>query len=137
MSNTLRELALSAKSRLKSGYWKEYYSNRDCDMQIARDKGINTGLVSVLYRQKLIKQFARHKLPYENENELYGKVYALVVDKGDELITDPIGRLIDRNVYDGLDTFNRQKYILNLSEAYRTIKDEILQEMEYMESVKH
>ena len=134
MANSLREMATSAKLRLKNGYWNEYYRLRDEDVRSARDKGINTGVVTNLYKKRLMKQLARHTLPLRGEDELYQKIYDIVTDS-DTLVTDPIGRLIDREYYESLDIFNRQKYVLDLSNAYCTIKDEILSDLDYNSSL--
>lgn len=45
-----------------------------------------------------------------------------MLDKDDDPI-NPIGMLIDREVYDKLDAMGKQKYVLHLSKKYREMKE--------------
>ena len=62
----------------------------------------------------------------ERDERLYGKVRDML-DK-DENVTDPIGRLVDRDIFDKLDADNRQRYILELSAKFRELKERYYKE---------
>ena len=60
------------------------------------------------------------------EERLYMKVRE-ILDR-DENVTDPIGQLMDKKVYDSLDDATRQRYILELSSKFRELRERYYKE---------
>lgn len=108
MKNDLKKLSLSAKQRLKSGFWSE-------------KKSVYEGVSYSAFMRAVNKQ-----PPTEEELEFRNKVLE-ILDSQDE-IADPIGKLIDRDYYEHLDYSARQKYIFNLAERFRSVSEAIKNE---------
>lgn len=58
------------------------------------------------------------------------KMYRRVCDilDSNEITLNPIGQLIERDVYDGLDATGKQRYILELSEKFREMQERYYRE---------
>lgn len=123
----IKRRALLAKQRLKMGYWQRM---QDEQSRMA-DATKNCALIESA-RSARLREFemdSRRALGddfAERDERLYGKVRDML-DK-DEDVTDPIGRLVDRDVFDKLDADNRQRYILELSAKFRELKERYYKE---------
>jgi hypothetical protein len=98
----LKKLAANAKSRLKLGY---YRAN-------------NTSLSNYL-------EYGGAKISQEDEI-MYRKVAEMLESK--ECIINPIGRLMDKCMYERMDQAERIKYVLELSKTYIRLQTKYYQE---------
>lgn len=103
----LKKRAWLAKQRLKMGYWESIKTD---------------ALVAEQVRSSVV---ACDDLSGEDEI-LYSKVCA-ILDR-DELTINPIGQLIDGEVYAELDTAAKQRYVLELSDKFRELKERYYRE---------
>ena len=110
-ARTLREEARQAKSRMKSGFWKECQLNMDAQKAKAREQGLNESKVGRFFTEKVSEQIAGKK-----EDEFYLKVKEMLLAEGE--VSDAIGRLTDKPYYETLSYEEKQRYNLNLSEKY-------------------
>lgn len=112
----LKKRCWLAKQRLKMGYWES----------IKREKQTRDGAVGA---RAVVAEFAR-QLGRDAEiaasaNAADEKMYKKVCDILDcnEIAINPIGQLIERDVYDKLDAAGRQRYVLELSEKFRELQE--------------
>ena len=115
----LKKRALLAKHRLKIGYWQQVTEKKSTEL--TKENG---GTIM----EKLIKDEIKEKFERDMNKELgntqvlkeeafFEKVCKILDD--DEDTINPIGKLIERDVYDNLDDVNKQRYILELSKKFR------------------
>lgn len=118
---SIKKIANEAKSRLKSGYWEDFYKSRNEDMMRAKELGVNKELVRDVYKSRNSR--AKRELVW---GSLYPKVREIVErEERGETVVNPIGLLINRTVFDSLDSTSRERYVLDLSEIYLEIRKEI------------
>ncbi len=101
-NSELKRLAQSAKNRLKKGYWQ--------------------GATA----EESIPSRTRSGLGYAAEEEMYAKVREML--SADECVLDPIGRLIDKKRFDGMDFSEKNRYVLELAKTYARLKDRYYRE---------
>lgn len=124
----LKKRALLAKQRLRMGYWKTMTEEK---VQMLSEMGINYNtvqLVKGIQQAKLdrdVKKMINSSQALKDEI-FYSRVRE-VLDK-DEYTINPIGQLVDHEVYDSLDEENKQRYILELSKKFREMRDRYYQE---------
>ncbi|MDE7463539.1 MAG: hypothetical protein K2M48_00790 [Clostridiales bacterium] len=106
----LKKRAWLAKQRLKMGYWESVKTDAD-----------EVGEQS--HAHALLMQDGGISAPDE---KLYRKVCA-ILDR-DELTINPIGQLIDGEVYAELDPAAKQRYVLELSDKFRELKERYYRE---------
>jgi len=115
----LKKRALLAKHRLKIGYWQQV--NEKKSSEISKESGS-------IFLEKLIKDEIKEKFERDMNKELgnaqvlkeeafFEKVCKILED--DENTINPIGKLIEHEIYDTLDDVNKQRYILELSKKFR------------------
>lgn len=124
-SGELKKRCWLAKQRLKMGYWESLKREK----QEVTENGNISG-------QALVEQYARVKLrrdvdiavgaPAVSDEKMYRKVCDIL--DSNEVALNPIGQLIDREVYDGLDAAAKQRYILELSDKFRELKERYYRE---------
>lgn len=100
-NSELRKLAQSAKNRLKKGYWQGAAAE---SVPVHSAEGID----------------------YAAEEELYAKVRETL--SRDECAIDPIGRLIDKDLFSQMDFAEQNRYVLELSKIYVRLKDRYYRE---------
>ena len=86
---TIQQLAKLAKNRIKSGYWKQ-----ECN-----------SLTSDVYT-----------IDSESDKAMY-EIVASILDS-DEVITNPLNKLIDKDYYETLSEEAKSRYMLDLSRQY-------------------
>lgn len=118
--NKKREYLQEAKKRMKSGYWQEVVIRRNNELNTARMNGDNPERVIAKYRRELYSTFGSKALPYKDEDKLFEKIK--LMHESSTVVTDPIGRLTDVNYYNSLDESDRERYVLELANAYRRLK---------------
>lgn len=119
-SGELKKRAWLAKQRLKMGYWEsvrrdECASEQDSERQSAVDG-----------RMQIVRDPLIDKRVSALDEKMYRKVCE-ILDR-DEATINPIGQLIDDELYNKLDPASRGRYILELSNKFRELKDRYYRE---------
>ena len=131
--SSFRDLANSAKKRLKSGYWQDMYDKRDEAINRAIEEGESPTMLCINLRKELKNNFSSDRLRYENEDN-YRKIIENILDEEsatDEnsgIVSDAIGRLIDVKKYEQMPLQERERYVLFLSKIYLDLKGKIIGE---------
>ena len=74
------------------------------------------------YNKGGIQHLSYSKLAYsDRDQELFKKVCKMLDE--DKIIINPINELIDKKYYDTLSLESKQRYILDLSDKYREMKE--------------
>ena len=101
-NSELKKLAQSAKNRLKMGYWEGTAA-----AEIAPTK-------------------AEGGIGYAAEEDMYAIVRETL--SSDECVIDPIGRLIDWDLFEKMEPAEQSRYVLDLSKTYVRLKDRFYRE---------
>ena len=110
---TLKEYAKEAKQRLKNGFWQNYMKDLGEKIEKASEAGVAPSKVKEYYNFVVSENIKNRK---DDEEEFYLKVKKILDEEGE--ISDAIGRLTDREVFNNLTYAEKQKYTLTLSERY-------------------
>ena len=124
----LKKRALLAKQRLKMGYWQRMYDEKQRALTQMGESGDNVRLVNDLQYEKLRRDesMAYNSVKANEEEIFYDKVCSILEE--DENTTNPIGQLINKEEFDKLDSDNRQRYILKLSQKFREMRERYYRE---------
>ena len=131
--SSFRDLANSAKKRLKSGYWQDMYDKRDEAINRAIEEGESPTMLCINLRKELKNTFSSDRLRYENEDN-YRKIIESILDEesatdtNSGIVSDAIGRLIDVKRYEQMTAQERERYVLFLSKIYLDLKGKIIGE---------
>ena len=110
---SLKEYCKEAKMRLKQGFWQNYKKNVETEVERAKTQGILESKVREYYSVKITENI---RVKTNGEEEFYLKVKKILDEEGE--ISNVIGRLTDRELFENMDYNERQKYTLCLSERY-------------------
>lgn len=119
----LKKRALIAKQRMRMGYWQTMSEEKERALQAAGESFASVQLV----RDSLHAKFERDNNIVMNgsqalkDERLYDKVCEIL--DNDEDIINPIGMLVDHEVYDDMDDVGKQRYILELSKKFREMSE--------------
>lgn len=123
----LKKRALLAKKRMLIGYWDKVKSEHNASESLD-----NTNLATYLSHSLKVESYKRDtsielgsRVALE-EAELYEKVVEILTST--DIITNPIGMLVDHDIYDKMDTESKQKYILDLSKKFCNLKERYYKE---------
>ena len=118
----LKKRCWLAKQRLKMGYWESLKQEKE-----QNELGGNaiTFAADRIAKYKLNAEIAVSRAPAQDD-KMYRKVCDIL--DSDEVATNPIGQLIDRDVYDALDAAAKQRYVLELSDKFRELKERYYRE---------
>lgn len=108
---TLKQYCKDAKARLKNGFWQDYRKNLETKMTEAEKEGVSVSKVKDYYVKKTAEDFKK-----SGEDEFYFKVKKMLDEEGE--VSDAIGRLTEREIFDNLSYEEKQRYTLTLSEKY-------------------
>lgn len=124
----LKKRALLAKQRMKMGYWQRLMDEREQLLRSAGNTQSNARIISEVQRAGVRRdvEIIVNKASAAKDEALYEKVCTIL--DGDEYSTNPLGRLMDKAEYDGLDDAGKQRYILELSKKYRELKERYFKE---------
>ncbi|MDE5593675.1 MAG: hypothetical protein K2I75_07070 [Clostridiales bacterium] len=117
----LKKRCWLAKQRLKMGYFDSLkQENR-------QDEGMQVGSSPIAEYAMRVGRLAEVAASTSAADE---KMYRKVCDILDssEIALNPIGQLIERDVYDGLDATGKQRYVLELSEKFRELQERYYRE---------
>ena len=118
--STFKEYAKRAKERMKSGFWEQARINIQTEQQVAATLGLNTRKVGEEEKRKLERQIYDYD-GFCEEQEFYAKVEEML--NSDELISNPIMRLADKDYMAKLSPSERQSYISKIATKYREAVD--------------
>lgn len=107
----IKLMARAAKNRLKTNYWADCKKNFDENTNEAKNKGL-----SEMKIKSSLKDRVKSEIKGEKHDEFYLKVKKLLDEEGE--VSDAIGRLTDREVYDKLSYEEKQRYNFELSSKY-------------------
>ena len=118
MSNTLRDLALKAKNRLKA------ISAQNCALcaleeDIKEEKSHTNAYLSARANYAIVANNSKIE-----GDPLFNTVKNLL--QKDDVSLNPISYLIDHKIYNQLSQTEKEKYILKLTKRYALIKNYIL-----------
>ena len=122
--NSLRDEARRAKMRIKNGFWKECQKDLQCQLEKARENGVNESKAGRFFAEKVSQQIAGKK-----EDEFYLRVKQMLLSEGE--VSDAIGRLTDKPYFDTLSYEEKQRYTLALSEKYLRALERFRRECEF------
>lgn len=116
----LRKRCQLAKQRLKMGYWESMRGDGR-SVQGAAANGVVTDYAKLKLKRELIQG---------GQNAADERMYKKVCDilDSDEVALNPIGQLIENEVYSALDAAGKQRYILELSNKFRELKERYYRE---------
>ena len=104
----IKKMARAAKNRMKSNFWEECRKSMDETGEKAKSLGIGeTRAKSAVSRR------VKSEIRGEKEDGFYLRVKEMLDKEGE--VSDAIGRLTDREVYDKLSYEEKQRYNLELS----------------------
>lgn len=109
----LKKRCWLAKQRLKMGYFDSLRQEQQHGESMQDD---NPTIAEYTTRQRRAEVAASSAA----DEKMYRKVCDIL--DSSEVALNPIGQLIDRDVYDGLDATGKQRYVLELSEKFRELQ---------------
>ena len=123
---TLKDYAKEAKKRLKSNFWQDYKSKVTLESERAEEIGESKSKIVEYYQSKVAVSIRGVK---SEDEEFYKRVKALIDTYGD--VSDALGRLTDKELFNSLSYDGRQKYMLELSKKYRIAKERYYSELKF------
>ncbi len=124
--NELKKRAMLAKQRMKMGYWEQMLRDREKMIGEVGSTCEAKKFVSDLQRDKYNREFNVTVCKTTQDEKLYEKVRNIL--ESEEIVINPISRLIDSEEYDNMDNEAKQRYILELSSKFRELKERYYRE---------
>lgn len=121
----LKKRCQIAKQRLKMGYWDSVRMERAQPDDDTEGQDVMTANAYIHARLRREAEFAVGENVVADE-KMYKKVCAIL--DSDEVTLNPIGQLIDAEVYASLDAIGKQRYVLELSNKFRELKERYYRE---------
>ena len=121
---SFKSIAKEAKNRLKSGFWENCKDEWADERERARRAGVSESRAVHYFAGKVTCT-----IKGGDDDAFYEKVKAILVKEGE--VSDAIGRLTDRAVFDKLSYEEKQRYTLTLSERYLKALERYRKECEY------
>ncbi|MCD7729497.1 MAG: hypothetical protein LUI60_06250 [Clostridia bacterium] len=122
--DSVKQIAKQAKQRMKNNFWQDCKENLQQKEVQAKSLGLNERKVKSYIGGKV-----QREIKGETQDEFYLKVKALLESEGE--VSDALGRLTDREYYEGLSYEEKQRYTLNLSAKYLESLEKYRKEKEY------
>ncbi len=114
--STFKEYAKRAKERMKNGFWEQTRNNIKTERQVAATMGLDERKVGEEGKRMLERRIYDYD-GFCEEQEFYDKVVEIL--ESDELVSNPIMRLADKDYMATLTPAERQSYISKLAAKYR------------------
>lgn len=112
---------------MKENFWESYKREQAEKLKIAQANGANTQEAERFFVHEV-----ERKIRGEDEvDEFYERVKELLLKEGE--VSDAIGRLTDRTLYDSLSYTEKQRYTLALSERYLRALERFKRECIFLE----
>ena len=108
---SFKSIAKEAKNRLKSGFWENCKDEWADERERARRAGVSESRAGHYFAGKVTCT-----IKGGDDDAFYEKVKAILVKEGE--VSDAIGRLTDRAVFDKLSYEEKQRYNMELSAKY-------------------
>ena len=108
---TLKQYCKDAKNRLKKGFWQNYQKEMENRIDVAKKEGVPESKIKEYCAMRTAEE-----IRFGESDEFYQKVKALLEEEGE--VSDAIGRLTDKELFDTLSYEEKQRYTLTLSEKY-------------------
>jgi len=112
VGKSLRTAARQAKCRIKENFWEKYRIEQAEKKRIAEERGLNPQEMQRYFAQEIERKIRGE----ERVDAFYEKVKTMLLEEGE--VSDAIGRLTDKKLYDSLSYTEKQRYTLELSERY-------------------
>ena len=109
---SLKTAARQAKCRIKGDFWQHAKREQAEKLKIVEMKGLNVQEAG----RYLVQEIARKVHGEEQTDDFYEQVKRMLLTEGE--VSDAIGRLTDREVFDRLSYTEKQRYTLDLSQRY-------------------
>ena len=123
MNNNLKDMAIKAKERLKRGL----YTNAE-KTKAKNAMNINSYFIKNLNSLKRLNGTAEFVI-IENDIDPKFVLKVRAMLNSDIDILNPIGRLVDKQIFNELTDVQKQFYVLNIVDNYNKIKNEYMQEL--------
>ncbi|MFR5987642.1 MAG: hypothetical protein ACLUG1_00195 [Christensenellales bacterium] len=116
MANSLfKAYAKQAKKRLKEGFWSDVKNQRNYFELVAATNGGSADFAVNRQMQALKNQLYNRE--HSAEEEFYRRVCGIL--SGDEVVTNPIARLMDSEAASQMSPQQKNTYMLQLSAKYQ------------------
>ncbi|MDE7165395.1 MAG: hypothetical protein K2O04_08255 [Clostridiales bacterium] len=109
----LKKRCWLAKQRLKMGYFDSLKRMQDEESELS-------SVTAVADYSARVSRHSEVAASSSADEKMYRKVCDIL--DSSEVALNPIGQLIERDVYDGLDANGKQRYVLELSEKFRELQ---------------
>ena len=109
---SLKVAARQAKCRMKGDFWERTKQEQAAKLKIVEEKGLNRQEAE----RYLAREIEKRVRGEEQSDAFYEQVKQLLLTEGE--VSDAIGRLTDKAVYESLSYTEKQRYTLELSERY-------------------
>ena len=116
MANSLfKAYAKQAKKRLKEGFWSDVKNQRNYFELVAATNGGSADFAVNRQQQALKNQLYNRE--HSAEEDVYRRVCGIL--SGDEVVTNPIARLMDSEAAAQMSPQQKNTYMLQLSAKYQ------------------
>ena len=128
MASELKKRAMLAKQRMKMGYWQELSRKRNNLLQEVGNTANNLKIICEAQREEISRNanIVINNSQASLDEALYLKVKDILDE--DEFLSNPIGRLIDEEKIKVMDERSKEKYVLELGQKYRELKERYFKE---------
>ena len=122
-SGDLKKKAQNAKKRLLTGYWDIIKQRKEIALTMDECANMDKAAISDYCRETYgaDKSGATKVVEMLEDEMLYKKVRDIL--RSDEVISNPIGLLVDKEKMTSLDERGRSSYVLKMSQKYRELCD--------------
>ena len=117
----LKTFAKEAKIRFKHGFWKNYNENKQKKIEEGIERGFSEKDIIKIQTEKAKREIKTQFDKKNLDDIMYEK--AVSIFESDEIILNPIKRMIDDEVYSSLNDTEKQRYILDLAAKFNEFKD--------------
>ena len=114
--STFKEYAKRAKERMKNGFWENARQRLQQEREVAATTGVNTRKLSEEHKRSIERQIYDYD-GFCREEEFYRQVVDMLTS--DEIVTNPIMRLADKDYMSNLTPSERQTYLSKVAARYR------------------
>ena len=129
-NKSFKDYAKEAKKRMKSSFWQDYKAKVDSEISKAEESGECPSKIALYYQSKASITVKGIKT---EEEEFYQKVKTLLSTVGE--VSDALGRLTDKEYFNGLSYDQKQRYTLELSAKYVKAKERYYKELKFEKTV--
>ena len=129
MSDTnFKDFCKKAKNRFKNGYWVNFNQIKEQKLNEAKINGKNEEEVIKTLSRMAKSEVNKETFGQTSDDEIYKKVVEIL--NSDEIIFNPISRLIDESYYSTLSESEKQGYVLELGQKFERMRSKYYLERE-------